>query len=485
MKRIFIAYPDKHFLSFIKQFLSNNEFQVDYTHTGGLIFNKCLKFQPNLIICNKILPSLDLKGFFVRKKMTSNLKKASVFLIGDFMATELLEYKKEKVKAFISSPINPHALLERIKIHFEIPSVTQKMKTPMLVDIHVKSKIITVQIEGNFDRNKIILLNYKIRCYCHEKKIDDPRILFVFPSFYPETITKENMHLLFSFLNFPELEIKSNQIKILTNVKPMVDFFKYEEEFQQYELVPDYIYGIRTLNIDFDNSKKIPVSFLKDGASYILDLYDKEGMVRIPAYTKITQQMVDYLIKMGESSLTYYSDQSITDISGDTHISSMDNFAKIEATMAEYEEIDKYSNIVDLKNEKINLFLSKLRGQGALIISESSNDFEVLNNAVGDYLHLTRLNNGQNILDFLNQKKQILIFLDFDIINPTALEVLQIIRTKFTRRQITVIIITKKIDRITLTKFKKSGTDYIIISPFSTAKILPKIFHYISTDRKT
>ena len=85
-------------------------------------------------------------------------------------------------------------------------------------------------------------------------------------------------------------------------------------------------------------------------------------------------------------------------------------------------------------------------------------------------------------LDFLD-KKYILVIIDMKIKNPSAIEILQDIRTKFSRKELTVIIISNYVSVETLETLKKCGTDNILLSPFSTSEVIKKVFQSVSSDR--
>ena len=73
-------------------------------------------------------------------------------------------------------------------------------------------------------RLKLEILNYKLRMYCKKEQIDKPRIFFMFPSLYPESITIDNLDILFHFLHYEELEFNKTQIKVALIEKIQVDF---------------------------------------------------------------------------------------------------------------------------------------------------------------------------------------------------------------------------------------------------------------------
>jgi len=486
MENILLIYPDKYFNDFLKSFLFKRGYKVETAINGGFALNKLLNFKPDLILSVKEIPNLNLEGFLLKKKVIKEVADAPMYLIGDFSSAELIDFKKMGFKVFISYPINPFSLLERINMQFKKPNPPINDKTPMLMDINVKGNLLIIQIEANFEDDKLELMNYKIRSYCNYKKIRKPKFFFVIPSLYPESITVENIEILFSFLRYPELEVNYKFIKILTRNEKLIEILSSSELLSQIEIVPDYLYGINVLNIDMDKLKKIPISFLKPGVSCILDLYDDEGMIRIPAYSVITQDMLDYLARSGEKHLTYFSDKPFEEIETNKNvISTVSTFERISNILLEYETMEKYSDFAEIADDKMSLFFRRLKGLNSLILSNNKDDIEVIYNTFEPYMNIESIDYNINLMNYIEEKKCVLIFLDNDLAKPSALEILYSIRSKASRRKITVIIISKRMDKSTLSQYKKYGTDYVIISPFTTSKLLQKAFYFINNDRLT
>ncbi|MCK4798316.1 MAG: hypothetical protein KAT05_13120, partial [Spirochaetes bacterium] len=433
---------------------------------------------------DKQMKGIDLKGFLIKKSISPVLKDVPIFLIGDFISNELKNYKKENIKAFISTPINPGALLERLYLFFSIPQPKIKNRTPMLVDMHSKNNIIIIQIEGNFEPDKLEILNYEIRSFCRQKKIKIPKIFFIIPSLYPESITKENLDILFKFLEFPELNISSQNVKILSQCSNLLGIVKKNENYKQFEIVNNFIDGIQKLNLDIDNKKIISIDHLKEGGSYIFDLYDKVGMVRIPALTIVTKNMLDYLLKSGEKKLTYYSDTALEEIRNKEVISSSATHENLIKIMSEYDTIDDEFDMVKNLNDKMNLFLRKLTNSNILVVSNNKTNNAIISNALISYVNIDFMDTGKPISK-VDMKRYILIFLDMELSNPSSIELLQKIRSQATRRQISVIITSNQMTREILSKLKTNGTDNVLLSPFSASKLLMKIFESVSSDRKT
>lgn len=429
---------------------------------------------------------MDGRGFLTKKRTASVISYIPVFVIGDFSTEEIVEYQKEHVTAFLSSPIDPNALVERLYHFFRIVPPAPNRNTPMLLDINARGKIIIVQIEGNLDAGKMELFTYLVRAYCRDKKVKTPRFLIIIPSLYPETITKENIERLFKFTECPELEIKHHNVKILTNQKEVIRIMKRNAVYEKFEIVKNYIEGIQTLMIDFDKEKTIPAEYLKPGSSYIFDLFDKSGRRIIPALTIVTEEILESLEKKNIVSLTYYSDDTIREIDIDLEeIESVPELSELyNALLVEYESIGSETQSVKVWDEKYTLFFQNIQGKKVLVVTREDSLHQLIVNALKVYLEIYINRDGKDIDTLLGERDFIIAFLDARMTNPSALDILGSIRKYTTRRKTSVIIMAEKIDKASVVRFRDSGTNNIIVSPFSTNMILQKVFESVTLDRK-
>ena len=487
MKQLLFIYHDKIFLEFIKSYLELKHYNV-FCALNGLegirIGNKEL---PDLIVLAKNVTGIDLEGLLIKKRINPNLKNIPLFLIGNFNQNEFKKYSNELVKAFISIPINPHALLERLNLFFNINTYIEEKKhrTPMLTDMHIKGNIIIIQIEGNFEPDKLEILNYEIRTFCKEKDIKNPKILLIIPSIYPESLTEENLFYLLKFLTFKELNINNRNIKVLSQCQDFLKLLKKSALYNDIELVSNFIDGIQRLNLDIDNKKEVSIKHLREGASYIFDLYDDSGMIRIPAMSKVTKDMIDYLLKSGETKFTYYSDIDIDDLDNKTEefiYSSKvkDNYEKI---LTEFDTIDNnYNAVISYKEDKLKLFFSKLRDQQILVVSFNKENNQIIKEALDSYFKMVFIEHPEEMFE-LENLNYIAIFLDLELSNPDAIELLKEIRMKVPKEKTSVIITAKSISKEIFDILKNNGTDNILISPFSHSKVMQKVFESVSSDR--
>jgi CheY-like chemotaxis protein len=445
-----------------------------------------------LIILNKEFQDLDALGFLIKKRISAAIQKVPLFLIGDFNSKEIVDFKKENVVAFLSVPINPYALYERICMFLNIPVPPPKKTTPMLLDIHVKGNIFIVQIEGNLEPEKLELFNYLFRCFCMQKKIVIPKIFLIIPSLYPESVTPANINALFKFMTFGELTIRKHNVRILTANKVFVDEMKKIENLADFVIVRNYLQGMNDLQIDFDKVKKVPVDFLKVGSMYVFDLYDKYSQRHIPARTTVTQEMLDKLARQEIKTLTYYSDKEIVEVGDDLNnavenspqdINTETMFAYITSDFEPLET--KFANL-EVWDEKRNLFFRNISGKSVLLISKNEEIHNLIDTSLGAYFKIGYMKEEEQLTELLSTQDFIAVFIDADATynSKTALELLCQIRTVATRRKTSVLILTSKIDMASAIKYRDSGTDNIILSPFTTSKVLQKVYSGLSEDRK-
>jgi PleD family two-component response regulator len=238
--------------------------------------------------------------------------------------------------------------------------------------------------------------------------------------------------------------------------------------------------------IDFDKGKSVPVKFLKPGSSYIFDLFDKNGVRVVPALTIVNEQTLKSLEEKNISFLTYYSDDMIREI--DIELEEIESVPELkelyDVLLAEYESIGSDTQSVKVWDEKYTLFFQNIQGSKVLIITKEDSLHQLIVNALEAYLEIYIERNGQKIDTLFKEQDFVIAFLDAQMTDPPALDILGIIRKHATRKKTSVIIMAEKIDKASVVRFRDSGTNNIIVTPFSTNKILQKVFESVTLDRK-
>ena len=205
-------------------------------------------------------------------------------------------------------------------------------------------------------------------------------------------------------------------------------------------------------------------------------------MVRIPALTKVTKEMIEYLIKTGEKKFTYFSETALEEVDNKDVVSSKTAQQNLEAIISDYEEIDEEYDMVRKLDDKMNLFFRKLKGSDVLVISNNKSDNSVILKVLSPYVKMDFLDSGQTLPD-IKSKKYIIIFIDMQITNPDVFDLLKRIRSQVSKQEATVIIMSKFVSLDVLDKLKRNGTDNVLLSPFSTSEVMKKVFNSVSSDR--
>jgi DNA-binding response OmpR family regulator len=451
-------------------------------------FRLAINNLPQLIIMNKEFPNLDGMGFLIKKRTSNKIENVPVFMMGDFTPEELVAFKRENVNAFITLPINPTVLKERIFNFFKLDLPLLRNTTPMLLDIHARGRIIIIQIEGNLESEKMEFNSYIVRSYCKKRQITNPKIFLIIPSLYPEGITNDNLDRLFRFTEYKELAIEAKNIKILCKNEKFVACVKNHDLFNNYQFVRDYIEGMQSLFIDFDRQKSIPIDFIKTGASYIFDLYNKSGKVVIPALTPANEEIRGKLKESGDTTLAYYSEvdfSEIETIEGELPALLSEDSELLNLVSGEYDAVELSYKYVDMFDEKHALYFRNMETRHVLLITTKEEVAEFIKDAFESYFTIHYAQDGNNISQLLQSNNFVLIFIDSEIDNPYALEILFNIRKFSTRRKTSVVILASKIDKVSVIRYRDAGTDNIVIAPFSTKKMLLKVFEALTNDRKS
>lgn len=114
MKHILLVEDDLRLASLIEQFLIKNQFKVSVLHSGKKACEYILKYQPDLVLLDVMLPELD--GFSICREIRGKFTNPILFLTAkdsDFDHVLGLEIGADD---YIIKPVEPHVLLARINM---------------------------------------------------------------------------------------------------------------------------------------------------------------------------------------------------------------------------------------------------------------------------------------------------------------------------------------------------------------------------------
>ncbi|MBN2353123.1 MAG: hypothetical protein JXD23_11180 [Spirochaetales bacterium] len=485
--KVLICHPDAVFIDFFSRYLTLSGFEVKTTLDVVDGMAQCVHYKPHLVIANKTFKGVDARGFLLKKNATQATDKIPIYLIGDFKSREIVEFKKMGVRAFISTPVNPVIVVERILNAFGIPLPPVKKTMPMLMDICARGNIIVSQIEGNLEPEKLVLFDYYVRDFCIRKAVKSPRMLLILPSLYPESITEDNVKLLFQFTTHPEFKVEEHYVQILSAVPRLLSFLKMNHDYAHYQIAPDFLTALQTLQIDFDKRKTVPVEFIKSGSVFIFDLYDQQGRRVIPAHTPVSADMLAYLGEHQMQTLSYFSDFNPDEIRRDAleFDSLTDAERALDILSSAYEPVVTEKTPVSVLDEKLTLFFRNAKGQNLLIVASSEETRELVAHVLDVYFTIDAAADGVAVGELLEKKQYFLVFIDSKSGLEPSLEILRTVRSAATRRKTSVVIIAEQINKIDALRYKDAGTDNIVIAPFSPTTLLQKVYEAIDSDRRT
>jgi DNA-binding response OmpR family regulator len=485
--KVLICHPDSVFTEFLSNFLTLSGFEMKTAIDCVDGFAQCVHFKPHLVIANKNFKGVDAHGLLLKKNGTQMTEKIPIFLIGDFTSAEIVEFKKLNTSAFISTPVNPVIVVERIFNLFGIPLPQPKKTMPMLMDICARGNIIVAQIEGNLEPEKLELFGYYIRSFCIQHAIKKPRVLLIVPSLYPESVTEDNIRHLFKFTTYPEFKVEDHYVQILTAVPRLISFLKMDPDFSRYEIAPDFLSALQTLQIDFDKRRTVPTEYIKEGSIFIFDLYDPRGHRIIPAHTPVSKEMLAYAREQQVGMLSYFSDFNLDEIQRDAleFDSLSDAERALDILSSAYEPVISAKAPVTIMDEKLTLFFRNLKGQTVLVVTTSEEMRELIAHILDVYFVIESSADDPSILEKLKARQYFLIFIDSKLGLERSLETLRLIRGAATRRKTSVIIIADQLHKVEVLRYKDSGTDNIVIAPFSAPILLQKVYEAIDADRRS
>ena len=224
MKQVLIIDASPIFRDFIKSKLDTENVGVEFAngHRDGV--TKLLSILPDLVIVDINTSIADLTEFLEKKKNDINAKRIPMIVCGPVMnKEEVAELVQYGVFKYFSKPIKFDVFFESIgKILHQDFSMDI---TPCVLDIHLNGKLIFIEIAMGLNREKIMLIRYKLSELIDKTGIKAPKLILMMTDLDLSFIDGTNLELLFSnIIADPRISRKNIKVLSMSNmVKELID----------------------------------------------------------------------------------------------------------------------------------------------------------------------------------------------------------------------------------------------------------------------
>ena len=235
MKQVLIIDASAIFRDFIKAKLDTENVEVEFAngHRDGV--TKLLSTLPDLVILDINTSIRDLSEFLEKKKNDINAKRIPMIVCGPTMGkAEVAELVQYGVFKYFSKPIKFDVFFESIgkilRLDFSMDV------TPCVLDIHLNGKLIFIEIAMGLNREKIMLIRYKLSELIDKTGIKDPKLILMMTDLDLSFIDGPNLEFLFSSI-IADMRIRRRNIKVLSMSKMVKDLVDGHSEYNGIEVV--------------------------------------------------------------------------------------------------------------------------------------------------------------------------------------------------------------------------------------------------------
>lgn len=214
MKKVLIA--DKHtlFREFLKTKLEEDQIEVILTQENRDTFTKMITVLPNLIILDMDDDNSEEIDFLERKIENSNTINIPVIVTGPSQdKANLAALAKYGVIKYFAKPIQFDIFFESIGKVLRTPLSIDT--TPCVLDLHRNGSLIFIELAQGLNREKIVLLQYKLTEMIEKEQIDNPKVVIMLTNLELSFIDGYNIEFLIdNILASPKIHNKN--VKILS-----------------------------------------------------------------------------------------------------------------------------------------------------------------------------------------------------------------------------------------------------------------------------
>lgn len=361
MKSVLLVEGSALFSGFLKDKFSTEQVSLE-TANSREAFTKLVSSLPDLVIIELNDDGIDehIQTLLDKKRMDPNAKKIPIIIAGPVVdrtnISQLVEYNVIK---YFTKPINFELFFEAVgKV---LHSNFSMDSTPCILDMHLNGNIIFVEVALGLNREKLLLLKYKLAEIIDRYRIHAPKIILLLTNLNLSFIDGANLELLFENITadnrvankninilslddfvaelvkghseYTGMKVAKNLNNILTSI------INQDSAYDKNEFVVDKVLSfdreINSQDLDFSESRSSSVD-VNDGTVARIAVVDDDVVVRkilensfsgINANTTLFENGTNFIqsIMAGESFDLVILDLYIADMDGISILKNLQN----------------------------------------------------------------------------------------------------------------------------------------------------------------
>ena len=238
MKQVLIINASPLFHEFLKDKLKSEGIEVETAEKRDA-FPKLVSTMPDLVVIDieSMKDFAELGDFFKKKKVEPNTSRTPVIIAGPTI-------KREKVRALTEFGVIKY-FTKPIKFDIFFESIGKILKTGFsfdktvsIVDIHLNHNIIFIEIAQGLNREKLMLLKYKISELITKNNLERPKVVVMLSDMQLSFVDAVNLEIVFDNIA-SEKRIDNKNVKVLS-LDPFVKaLVKGHSQYKGFEVVKD------------------------------------------------------------------------------------------------------------------------------------------------------------------------------------------------------------------------------------------------------
>lgn len=262
MKSILLIDGSPLFQDFLRDKVSAEQVGLECAGSRDA-YTKMLSILPDLIIIEiETVITEDLSLLLEKKHTDPNAKRIPIIITGPVMdrskVANLVEFGVVK---YFTKPIKFDVFFEAIGRILKMPLSMDT--TPCILDIHLNGSIIFVEIAQGLNREKLMLLKYKLAQIIDRYKINFPKIILMLTNLQLTFVDGANLELLLDNITCGK-KIANKYIKILSFDDYVKELVKGHPEYMGMVVSQNLQYVVSTLLNDSDDANYDSTDFIYD-----------------------------------------------------------------------------------------------------------------------------------------------------------------------------------------------------------------------------
>ena len=253
MKQVLIIDASPMLGKFIKAKLDTENVNVEFAngHRDGV--TKLLSILPDLVILD-IESSVSYSQEFLEKKRNDpNGKHIPMIVCGPIIdKSEVASLLQYGIFKYFTKPIKFDVFFESVgkvlRLDFTMDS------TPCVLDLHLNGKIIFIEIAMGLNREKIMLMRYKLAEIIDSNGLKDPKVVLMMTDLNLSFVDGANLELLFSNI-IADGKVRRRNVKILSLSQIVKDLIDGHVEYNGMQVVSDLSSVLGSLMDPSENKK--------------------------------------------------------------------------------------------------------------------------------------------------------------------------------------------------------------------------------------